>query len=85
MPEPIDQVDRNYDAFIAQLPGLLARHGGEYALLHDGGIINFYESAPTALIAGIERFGSGQFSVQEVTAECDNLGFYSYGGGAGQA
>ena len=79
------QVDLNYEAFVAQLPQILDRRRGQYALLHEGEIVDYFGSALDAAIEGHGRFGEGAYSVQEVTDESDNLGFYSYAGGAGQA
>lgn len=79
------EVDRNYEAFLAQLPQILARHAGQYALIHQQRIVDYYQSALEAMTEGFQKFGEGAYSVQEVTDESDNLGFYSYAGGTGQA
>jgi hypothetical protein len=79
------EVDRNYDAFVAQLPTIIDDHYGQYALMHRQQIVDYYESALQAITAGFQKFGENGYSVQEVTAESDNLGFYSYAGGTGQA
>jgi len=79
------EVDRNYAAFLPRLPDILPRFGGKYALLHKQQIVDYYDSALQAITAGFSRFGENEYSVQEVTTERDNLGFYSYAGGTGQA
>ncbi len=79
------EVDRNFEAFAAMLPELLQRAPGKYALLHGEKLIDLYDSALTAFVAGAQKFGETGYSVQEVTQKSDNLGFYSYAGGAGQA
>ena len=79
------QVDLNFDAFVAQLPDILDSRRGQYALLHEGKIISYFGSALEAATEGHRKFGEAAYSVQEVTDESDNLGFYSYAGGAGQA
>lgn len=79
------QVDLNYDAFVAQLAEILERRRGQYALLHAGEIVEYFSSAVEAATEGHTKFGEGAYSVQEVTDESDNLGFYSYAGGAGKA
>jgi len=78
-----NQVDTNYTAFEAVLPEILAAHSGEFALLHQGEIVEYFETSLAATIAGAKRFGLGDFSVQEVSAEPEHLGFYSYVGGTG--
>ncbi len=80
MPETESQIDRNYQAFVARLPELLQTHPGKFALLHDEHIDEFFQSALAAVNEGARRFGMGAFSVQEVTSEVENLGFYSYAG-----
>lgn len=79
------EVDRNYEAFVAQLPSILASRRGQFALLHTGEIVEYFGSAVAAAIEGHLRFGDGAYSVQEVTDEADDLGFYSYAGGTGNA
>lgn len=80
-----NEVDRNFDAFRSMLPDLLQKAPGKYALLHRQDLIDVFENSVAAFIAGMERFGEDEFSVQEVTQQADNLGFYSYAGGAGKA
>lgn len=79
------EVDLNFDAFRGMLPDLLQRAPGKYALLHQKKLIELFDSSLAAFIAGARQFGEEQYSVQEVTQQSDNLGFYSYAGGAGQA
>lgn len=79
------EIDRNFDAFVTMLPDLLQRAPGKYALLHSARLVELFDSSVSAVVAGIQRFGPGEYSVQEVTDRADNLGFYSYAGGAGQA
>jgi hypothetical protein len=67
------------------LPDLLQKAPGKYALLHAQKVVDLYDTSIRAVIAGMERFGEGGYSVQEVSNQPDNLGFYSYAGGAGQA
>lgn len=79
------EVDLNFDAFCAMLPDLLQRAPGKYALLHRESLVELYDSSVAAFIEGARRFGDHMYSVQEVTQQSDNLGFYSYAGGTGQA
>lgn len=79
------EVDTNFSAFRSMLPDLLQKAPGKYALLHSKELIGLYDTSVGAFIDGAKRFGEGAYSVQEVTQQADNLGFYSYAGGAGQA
>jgi hypothetical protein len=79
------EVDRNYDAFVAELPRLLLNFQGKFALLHKQAVVDLFDSAVQAITEGCRKFGDGDYSVQQVIAEPEHLGFYSYAGGAGQA
>jgi hypothetical protein len=79
------EVDTNFEAFLRVLPSLLQGRYGQFALLHGGEIDGYFESSIDAVVHGHEKFGVGGFSVQEVTEQVENLGFYSYVGSAGQA
>lgn len=73
-----EAIERNYDAFEAMLPLLLAEHRGAFALLRDGAIAGFYDTAGEAQSAGVAQFPDPLFSVQRVEDKAVDLGFYSY-------
>lgn len=73
-----DELKRNYDAFRAKLPELLATRRGKFALMHDGEIVDFYDSIADAYRAGLKQWPAGAFSVQEVTDISADLGFFSH-------
>ncbi|MFA5963852.1 MAG: hypothetical protein WC804_07530 [Sphingomonas sp.] len=79
------EVDRNFAAFQHMLPDLLQKAPGKFVLLHKQRVIELFDNSVSAVVAGIQRFGEDEYSVQEVSDQPDNLGFYSYAGGAGQA
>ena len=72
------QVDQNYDVFMRMLGELLPEHRDEYALMRDGEIVGFYGSPRELLVDAAARFPDGIFSVQEVTDEPIDLGFWSH-------
>jgi hypothetical protein len=72
-----DQVRRNYEVFRVRLPSLLPDHQGEYALMKDGEIVDFFNAAIEALVTGEERFGIGNFSMQKVMDAPIDLGYFS--------
>jgi hypothetical protein len=78
------QTDLNYEAFQTVLPSLPPELAGKYALMHDQQIVEYFDSSLAATLEGLQKFGAGEYSVQEVAPEPENLGFYSYVGGAGQ-
>lgn len=72
------EVDRNYDAFVRMLGTLLSDHRDQLALMRDGKVVGFYETPRRALEAAVEKFPDGIFSIQEVTDEPIDLGFWSH-------
>jgi hypothetical protein len=74
-----EQVEQNYEAFVLQLPALLQSHPGKFALMRDGRIVEFFDTARDAYFAGLKLYQEeGQFSVQEVVGNPVDLGFYSH-------
>lgn len=80
MADPIhDQIENNYQAFQSELPSLLASQRGKFALMRDGKIVEFFDTARDAYLAGLKIFASDRlFSVQEVLETPVNLGFFSH-------
>jgi hypothetical protein len=74
------EVDRNYDEFMRLLGTMLPDHRDELALMKDGRVIGFYETPRRALEAASELVPDGIFSIQEVTDEPLDLGFWSHVG-----
>lgn len=72
------QVDENYAAFRKLLPELLLTHAGKFAVMHDGAVVEFFDSLSDAARFGHLKYGGIDFSVQQVTSQAVNLGFYSY-------
>ena len=73
-----DAVDRNYEAFCKRLPELLKTNAGQFALLRNEEIIEFFTSAREAAQHGRRTFDDDLFSVQEVTDETVDLGWFSH-------
>ena len=72
------EVDRNYDAFTRTLGSILHEHRDEYALMRDCQVVAFFAKPGDAYRAGVERFADHIFSIQEVTDEPIDLGFWSH-------
>jgi len=72
------QVDLNYDAFVRELNALLPQHRDRFALMRDGLIVAVFDTAGSANRAGYDRFPDEIFSIQEVTNEPIDLGFWSH-------
>jgi hypothetical protein len=73
-----EEVDRNFEFFQRELPRLLLSHAGKFALLRDCQIINFFDTAQDANTAGTQSYSDDLFSIQKVTREVGDLGFYSH-------
>lgn len=78
MSELEDEIDRNLEAFKAQLPALLEQHKGRYALMRRQEIVGVYDTIRDAQLTGRTFYEDGLFSVQKVTSEPVNLGFFSH-------
>lgn len=74
------EVDRNYDAFVRILSEILPAHRDQLALMRDGKVVDFFEKPGEAYRSGLLRFPDGIFSIQEVTDEPIDLGFWSHVG-----
>lgn len=74
------EVDRNYDAFVRMLSSILDGHRDQLALMRDGKIVAYFDKPGDAYRAGLERFDDRIFSIQEVTDEPIDLGFWSHVG-----
>jgi hypothetical protein len=72
------EVDRNYDAFMRVLSTLLPEHQDRFALMRDGEIVGLFDKPGDANCAGMERYPDEIFSIQEVTDEPIDLGFWSH-------
>lgn len=72
------QVDRNYDAFQRMLSQILPTHRDKLALMRDGQIVGYYETPHEALVAADAKYPDQIFSIQEVTDEPIDLGFWSH-------
>ena len=72
------EVDQNYDAFVRMLGTILGEHRDQLALMRDGEVVAFYRTPREALEAAVEKFPDGIFSIQEVTDEPIDLGFWSH-------
>lgn len=72
------QIERNYEVFLAQLPKLLPSHGGQFALMRNGEIVDFFDTAMDAYTVGKKEFGLGGFSIQEIVDRVIDLGYFSH-------
>lgn len=71
------QVDENYAAFQKLLPELLLTRAGKFAVMHNGAVIEFFDSLGDAARFGHLEYGGIDFSVQQVTSQSVDLEFYT--------
>ncbi|MFL6844849.1 MAG: hypothetical protein ACJ8ER_08220 [Allosphingosinicella sp.] len=57
-----EEIDRNYDAFMAVLDSLLPEHRDQLALMKDGRIVGYFDTPRSALEAATGLFPDGVFS-----------------------
>ena len=74
----IEEIDRNLEKFLAMLPSLLPQHAGQYVLMRHVAVVDFFDSALDAQIAGNQKFGDMVFSIQPVEETVEQLGYFSY-------
>lgn len=68
------EIDRNFDFFQRNLGLYLKDHAGEFALLKNARLVEFFKGPGDAYRAGLARFSDRMFSVQEVRREPIHLG-----------
>ncbi|MDP3938285.1 MAG: hypothetical protein Q8R92_09135 [Deltaproteobacteria bacterium] len=73
-----EEVNANYAVFAEKLPDLLGTHLGKFALMRHGEIIEFFDTARDAYVAGQKLYLDHLFSVQEVIEAPADLGFFSH-------
>ena len=74
----IAEVKRNYEAFVRMLPTIIGTHPGQFALMRDEKIVEYFDTAGDANRAGLKLFPDERFSIQEVTDTPIDLGFFSH-------
>jgi hypothetical protein len=73
-----EQVEMNYKAFQELLPNIPVEFHGKFALMKDGKIVGYFDTALDAYTAGQKLFKDEPFSIQEVIDALVDLGFFSH-------
>jgi len=77
--DPVQQeVDANFKAFQDLLPDLMQKEPNRWALMKSQQCVAFYDTLRDARTAGAAQFEDGLFSVQKVTEETIDLGWFSH-------
>lgn len=72
------EVDENYDFFLRNLSRFVEDHRGEFALLKSRQVIDFFATPGEAYRTAKKKYADDVFSIQEVTDEPIDLGFFSH-------
>ncbi len=73
------EVSKNFAVFQKELPRLIATgYAGKYALLRKEKIIEFFDSIGDALKYARDNYQDDMYSVQLVTLEAEDLGYFSH-------
>jgi hypothetical protein len=72
------EINANYEAFVIELPRLLASHRDQFALMKGRKILGFYSSATDARTAGESFIADKLYSIQRVTDSTIDLGYFSH-------
>ena len=74
-----EQVEQNFRVFEEKLPGLLETHRGQFALMRDGEVVEFFDTMRDAYVTGLKLYPQDKlFSIQEVTPTPADLGWFSH-------
>ena len=72
------EAHRNHEAFMKLLPSLIETDPERCALMHDGEVVDIFETSDDARFAGRKRYGRGRFSTQRITTRVVDLGWFSH-------
>lgn len=78
------EIERNFAAFCDMLEDLMKRAAGKYALFQNTQLKGLFDTAGDAERAGYSQFEEEPYSIQLVSDEPIDLGFYSYAVSPGQ-
>ena len=74
-----EEVDKNYEAFLKELPKLRIAHEGKIALLRSKNVVQIFDTASDAMIYGRAEYDDGLFSIQEITSgDAVDMGYFSH-------
>ena len=71
------QLEKNRVAYKAIKEKMETDHFGRVALLHDGEIVEIYNDSGDAYTIGCEKFGLGNFSIENIGEPPISLGIFT--------
>ncbi|MBM3557259.1 MAG: hypothetical protein FJX47_17095 [Alphaproteobacteria bacterium] len=72
------EIDDNLEFFKTKLSDLMKTDRDRYALLHRQKIGGIFDTIRDAQTAGNALYGEGKFSIQKITDQAADLGFFSH-------
>jgi hypothetical protein len=81
--ERVHEIERNFQAFQIEMAKMPDSEDGKFALLHGATIQGVFEKLADAIVAGHRQFSDGMFSIQEVSREALDLGYFSHANSEG--
>jgi len=72
------EIDQNYQEFLRLRPSLMEQYSGQFVVMRDKKTIAFFDTAKDAIIHATRTYPDGIFSVQEVTEDVADLGWFSH-------
>ena len=72
------EVDKNYEAFQKLLPELIEEHNGRFALMRGKKVEQIFDSVHDAVVFAKEKYDDDLFSVQKISEQAVDLGFFSH-------
>ena len=73
----MNQVQKNHEAYEDHRDRLESEHLGRYALMHDGEIIDIYNDSGDAYSIGCDKYGLGNFTIEEIGEKPISLGVFT--------
>ena len=74
------EVDKNFEAFKKILPELIRTDRNRFALMRNRSLIACFDTSRDASQAGKTLFDDGVYSVQKITTQPVDLGYFSHAG-----
>lgn len=75
------EVLTNYEVFRAALPQLVRDHEGRFAVYRHGELAQIFDTFRDALAYCAGAFSDRLFSIQEITAEAVDMGWFAHASG----
>jgi hypothetical protein len=69
-----EQKDKDYEFFLRELPRLLAEnHEGQFVLIRYEELLKFFVNMDDALLHGYRTYGPGNFIIQEIRDDSNDV------------